>query len=102
MFLGDVDTDRLVGRSEHALVTAGQRKINVLWEYTQAAIAIIVVLANMGVSIHIGLCHGSTDFSMPPVLSNTLFLVVGFYFSRTNHSNIGGVGEKKVTEYHGR
>jgi hypothetical protein len=30
----------------------------------------------------------------PMVLSSSLFLIIGFYFSRSNHSAIGGIGRK--------
>jgi hypothetical protein len=41
---------------------------------------------------------------IPSVLSNAAFLIIGFYFSRTNHQAIGGVGPKAntVQEYRGR
>jgi hypothetical protein len=102
MFDKDTQTADSENRSEHSLVTAGQRKVNLLWEYTQAVIALTVVLANLIVAVHLSIWHDGTSAAMPPVLSNTLFLVVGFYFSRTNHSNVGGVGEKNESPYTGR
>jgi hypothetical protein len=85
------------------LVIAGQRKINLIWEVTQAVIAVTVVLSNMIVGTYQGL-HGVSGFVMPPILSNSLFLVIGFYFARTNHTNTGGIGRKTVEEqpYEGR
>ena len=91
------------------LTTAGQRKVNLVWEYTQAVIAGMVVLANMIVGVFDGLtpqcgslgtnvCHGE----YPVILSSALFLIVGFYFSRTNHAAIGGVGWKPTPQYQGR
>jgi len=82
------------------LVTAGQRKVNLIWEYTQAFIAVSVVLANLSVGVHNGLV--SPPREVPPMLTNSLFLVIGFYFSRTNHSAIGGVGRKPNPPYEGR
>jgi len=82
------------------ITTAGQRKVNLIWEYTQASISIIVVMANMAVAVYQGFVKEHGEF--PAVLQNTLFLVVGFYFSRTNHSAIGGVGPKPEVEYKGR
>lgn len=84
------------------LTTAGQRKINVVWEYTQSFVAIIVVLANMTVGVRQGLAASGEKMEFPGVLSSSLFLVIGFYFSRTNHAAIGGVGEKPNTKYEGR
>jgi hypothetical protein len=89
-------------QQEQATLTfAGQRKVNLIWEYTQAVIALAVVAANLAVLIKIGFETGP-HAEMPPSLSNTLFLVVGFYFSRTNHSAIGGVGPKPSQTYDGR
>lgn len=86
--------------TQEDLVTAGQRKVNLIWEYTQAAIAIMVVLANVIVSVYQGMSTVKMDF--PGILSNSLFLIVGFYFSRTNHAAIGGVGIKPIERYEGR
>lgn len=82
------------------LVAAGQRRINLIWESTQAAISIMVVAANMIVAVYDGLVPAHIEF--PVILSTSLFLVVGFYFSRTNHSAIGGVGPKRAIDYEGR
>jgi len=81
--------------------TAGQRRINLIWEYTQAFIAFLVVLANMivGVAQGLGLVK---ELSYPIILSSAFFLVIGFYFSRTNHAAIGGIGPKPVEDYIGR
>jgi hypothetical protein len=84
-----------------ALVTQGQRKVNLIWEYTQAIIAVSVVISNLVVGVNIGL-WGKPGQEVPAMLTNSLFLVIGFYFSRTNHSAIGGVGPKPEQEYQGR
>jgi len=86
--------------AQEDLTTAGQRKINLIWEWTQATISIMVVLANVLVATYDGIVASHPEY--PNVLSNTLFLVVGFYFSRTNHSAIGGVGPKPSPTYEGR
>lgn len=86
--------------AEISLTTLGQRKINLIWEYTQAIIALLVVASNLIVGVQVGLSGGTAE--VPPMLSNALFLVVGFYFSRTNHAAIGGVGRKPADEYRGR
>lgn len=87
--------------AQQDITTAGQRRINLIWEMTQAAIAICVVVANMIVEVISGLGYAPSARTST-VLSNTLFLVVGFYFSRTNHAAIGGVGKKPETAYTGR
>jgi hypothetical protein len=74
------------------LVVSGQRRINIIWEITQAIIAVGVVLSNMIVGVYVGLAGSKTEF--PFILSSGFFLVIGFYFSRTNHEKIGGVGPK--------
>ena len=75
------------------LVTASQRKINLIWEATQALIA---------VSITFGVIYCSIVKTASEVLTNAFFLIVGFYFSRTNHAAIGGVGSKPMEPYTGR
>lgn len=60
----------------------GQRRINLIWEFTQAAIAISVTGAFIFAKIR------GVD---APALDNTFFMVAGFYFGRTNHQRIGGV-----------
>jgi hypothetical protein len=67
------------------LTHAGQRKINLIWEYTQAFIAIVVVVCTMSVGVKIGF-GGRPEMTLPTILSTGFGLVVGFYFSRTNHS----------------
>jgi len=87
--------------AQEDLTTAGQRRINLIWEYTQAFIAIVVILANMVTGVLFAF-RGMLDTAYPLVLSSSLFLVIGFYFSRTNHQAIGGVGKKPVQPYEGR
>lgn len=81
--------------------TASQRRINLIWEITQAAVALLVVLACMIVGVYQGLA-GDEAGEFPTILSSALFLVIGFYFSRTNHQSIGGIGPKPTQPYQGR
>lgn len=83
--------------TQQDLTTAGQRKVNLIWEYTQAFIAIVVVLATMTKAVTI-----QTGEQIPTILSVAFGTVVGFYFSRTNHAAIGGVGDKPTQKYEGR
>jgi hypothetical protein len=80
-------------QESNLLVAAGQRKINLIWERTQAFIAVVVVCANLIVGVYVGLFKN--DAKIPDVLTNSLFLVVGFYFSRTNHNAVGGVSKNQ-------
>lgn len=83
------------------LTTAGQRRVNLIWEYTQAVVALVVVLATMTAGVYIALSKSADQ--IPSVLSVAFGTVVGFYFSRTNHAAIGGVGEKPPSQkYEGR
>ncbi len=80
--------------TEHqiALKTAGQRNINRIWELTQASVAILVTMSTLYVSSQIALREGPSATSSFILLSNAFFLVIGFYFGRTNHQRTGGVG----------
>lgn len=84
------------------LIHAGQRRVNLIWEYTQALIAIVVVVTTMGAGF-VTVWNHSMD-SVPNVICVAFGTVVGFYFGRTNHSSIGGVGSKanEEQEYKGR
>ena len=77
--------------SEQDRKAAGQRRINVVWELTQAFIAVVVTLATLYVASQLALKdNGQTAAFL--LLSNAFFLVIGFYFGRTNHQRTGGVG----------
>lgn len=75
------------------ITTAGQRRINLIWEYTQAAIALAITIA---------LIFCAVKKIEAPDIRNAFFLIIGFYFSRTNHAAIGGIGVKPEMEYKGR
>lgn len=80
--------------AQEDVVTAGQRHINRVWEYSQAAIALMITAAIVYCAIN----EINSD-----ELSNGFFLIIGFYFSRANHSAIGGVGRKPLEgPYQGR
>lgn len=53
--------------------------INYMWEVTQAFLAVSLT----GATIYSAL---SSDGIVPETLTNALFVVLGFYFGRTNHS----------------
>lgn len=75
------------------LTTSGQRRVNLIWECTQAAVALTVTLA---------VVYSAVSGIMSDTLTNAFFLIIGFYYSRTNHAAIGGIGRKPQTEYTGR
>ena len=86
-------------------VTAGQRHISRVWEYSQALIAIFVT----GTTVFV-LAKVAVDYK--DVTANQLIaamqlnvmttLILTFYFARTNHVNVGGVGPKATDKYEGR
>lgn len=61
--------------------TAAARGINLIWEFTQGLIAV-------GITSAVVYCAVQKISS--PELSNGFFLVIGFYFGRTNHARRGG------------
>ena len=75
------------------LTTAGQRRINLIWEITQGVIAISITMA---------IIFTATKSIPSQELTNAFFLIVGFYFSRTNHAAIGGIGPQSPGPYMGR
>ena len=64
--------------SSEVLEAQRRNQINMLWEYTQAFLAIALVIAAIFASLFQDL--------VPDTLTNALFVVIGFYFGRTNHS----------------
>lgn len=90
---------------EEQSVTAGQRVVNLMWETTQARIAVYVVAVNLGLNsiLCFSILIFNTDLNpnqlalvtlcLQPI-SLTTGIVIGFYFSRTNHTAIGGTGNK--------
>lgn len=67
-----------------ALTAHGRRGINRIWEYTQALIALGVVAVTMVVVLR--------DGGIPPELGVITASIVSTYFTRTNHTQVGGVG----------
>jgi putative Mn2+ efflux pump MntP len=74
----------------------GQRKVNLIWEHTQTAIAIAVTLAALiVVSLSAFLpVNGPIAVAALVFVTNAFSLVIGAYFQRTNHQLIGGTGPK--------
>lgn len=81
------------------IVTAGQRRINLIWEHTQAAIALMVCLCTMAagmITVIATMFYDKADAQIPTILAVAFGTVIGFYFSRTNHTAIGGIGKKDI------
>lgn len=88
---------------EDDLRTQGQRDINQKWETTQQYIAVYVVSLAMLVSSIVvirAVFYGVSDDANLAIaaytfISSTTSLIIGFYFSRTNHARIGDDPGKK-------
>jgi hypothetical protein len=77
--------------------TAGQRHINLIWEITQATIALSVTSMTLYTAAKLALLEPAQTAAFL-LLSNAFFLVIGFYFGRTNHSRTGGIGGGSVQD----
>lgn len=78
-------------------VTAGQRHISRVWEYSQAFIAIIVTGSTVYVLAKLAIAHDEVTANQlisAMQLNVMTTLILTFYFARTNHVAIGGVGKK--------
>lgn len=69
--------------------TAGQRRVNLIWEFTQGVIAILITVA---------IIYCAINKIESQALTNAFFLIVSMYFVRTNHQLIGGTGPKPLGE----
>lgn len=90
---------------EEQTVTAGQRIVNLMWETTQARIAVWTVFSNIALNSLLCISVVFLDIQVTnnqmavislclQPISLTTGIVIGFYFSRTNHTAIGGTGHK--------
>jgi hypothetical protein len=69
------------------LVVAGQRRINLIWEFTQATVTVLITVA----AIYCAVQKVDAD-----VLNFAFVAVISTYYARTNHTKIGGVGAADV------
>lgn len=90
---------------EENIVTAGQRRVNIMWESTQRLIALIITcfttMALFIVAVGIRQVDDKQANALMQLVAMTL-LVLGFYFSRTNHTNTGGTGKKTTDQGHNK
>lgn len=63
---------------------AGQRRVHILWESTQAIVAVMITGA---------VIYNAVNKIESPVLTNAFFLIVSMYFVRTNHTLTSGVSQ---------
>lgn len=69
--------------SEQDRHSLGQRRVNIIWELTQAVMAVLVTGA---------VIYNSTKGIESEILGNAFVLIIALYFVRTNHVKVGGVG----------
>lgn len=70
--------------AEEDITKSGQRRISLMWELTQALIAVMITSA---------IIYNSINKVESDVLTNAFFLIVSMYFVRTNHQMVGGVSK---------
>jgi cobalamin synthase len=86
------DADQGAKRNELYLRNKGQRRINGLWEFTQSLVALLVTGVTLYAALNV-ISKGAADSrEMIIFLTNVFFVVIGFYFGRTNHQRTGGIG----------
>lgn len=84
---------------ETSLRTSGQRKINLIWEATQAVVTVLVVSSTLYIAGSLVLSSTSDNSDRGAaflLLSNAFFMIVTAYYQRTNHVRTGGVGGRNV------
>jgi hypothetical protein len=74
------------------LAVSRHQKINLIWEYTQAYMAIIVITTVLGSSTYIAIStqEDSKRNVALAFMIGLANLVAGFYFGRTNHTRPTG------------
>ncbi|MGK2860493.1 MAG: hypothetical protein ACSLE0_01050 [Chitinophagaceae bacterium] len=107
----DKDPERILSPNtteEEDRVALGQRNINLIWERTQSRIALISVISSQTVNAVVIAAMLIRDGVPDPAriavvtasvaaMNLTVGIIIGFYFSRTNHSAIGGTGKKTLS-----
>jgi len=63
--------------------TLGQRRVNLIWEATQALVALMVTAATIWSAL-----QGKESL----LLGNAFTLIIALYFVRQNHTKVGGIG----------
>ena len=72
------------------ITTAGQRRINLIWEVTQASVTFTITIA----AIYCAIKGINSD-----ILNFAFISIISTYYARTNHTKIGGLG---INRYEGR
>ena len=83
--MAEIDSQAdVITAASHASTVLGRHRINIIWELTQAFVAVSVTLTTLYAAGNI-VVRGAEDDAPFLLLSNAFFLVIGFYFGRTNH-----------------
>lgn len=91
--------------------TASHREINLMWESNQGRISLAVVGTTLVVAAILSLSAlrpSITDSQMAIAVAAFMLLnslvsgVIGYYFGRTNHEKVGGVGVSPAERREGR
>jgi len=69
--------------AQQDLVTAGQRRINVIWEITQASVTVLITSAAI---------YCAVKDIKSEVLNFAFIAIISTYYARTNHTKVGGIG----------
>lgn len=86
-------------QSETSLRTESQRRINLIWEATQAVVTVMVVASTLFIAGSLILSENVENSDRATaflLVSNAFFLIVTAYYQRTNHTRTGGVGGRNV------
>jgi hypothetical protein len=84
-----------VTTAEEDRTTAGQRRINLVWEATQAIIAVSVSVTACVIVIIRAVNPSAVPLDNGPfvLLASAFSFIIGTYFTRTNHTKTGGIGD---------
>jgi len=80
------ETPQAARQRRMLLHNAGQRRINLIWETTQATTAVLITLSVIILA--------AKDIKSE-LLSNAFLMIIALYFVRTNHVKVGGVQERE-------
>lgn len=69
--------------AEQDRTTRSQRRINFIWESTQAIVTVAITLSEIYAQLH---------KISAPMLDAAFFAVTSTYLARTNHTKVGGIG----------
>jgi electron transfer flavoprotein alpha/beta subunit len=73
--------------AQNDLIAHGQRRINLIWETTQAIVTVLITSA----AIYCAVQKIEAD-----IVNFAFVAIVSTYYARTNHTKIGGVGQDAV------